>query len=263
VVAHYTCNHTVNSVPAYLSAIQHLYNAAGAGKLPRDHSFKEFTRGLSRLFGTADEVVRTTALSTADLHNICEKLDWSNPTDVCFGAQIITAFFLALRTEDHVDGRLRWGDVYPQATDVEFVLPPGKSVRVFRHVAVAARSDILNLLPWLSALASFLPDWARAPHRPVFVSFAPSADGVYRYLPAKRAAFTAAFKAAVRASVGKNPALYAGYSLRRGGVTAMLAAGIPVAILKRHVGWAPGSEAFNLYYDHSGYEHKRMPTRGL
>ena len=263
-VAQYTLRHTVNAVPPYLSAIQHLWNEAGVGPLPRGPAFKLFHRGLKRLFGTADEVVRTTAITVGDLAALCSRLDRTDPTAVCFGATIIIAFFLALRTEDHVDGRLRWGDIFPQADgSVEFFIPPGKSVRVFRHVAIAARTDGLALGPWLKALYDFLPPWARAPHRHVFPDFTVGAGGGQRFAAVSRSQFTARFKAAVRSTLGLDPALHSGYSLRRGGVTAMLVAGVPVAIIKRHVGWTPGSEAINLYYDHSGYANQRIPTQAI
>jgi hypothetical protein len=42
----------------------------------------------------------------------------------------------------------------------------------------------------------------------------------------------------------------------------MLMAGISAAIIKRHVGWTPGSEAIFLY-DHSGHANKLRPTQDL
>ena len=57
-----------------------------------------------------------------------------------------------------------------------------------------------------------------------------------------------------------DPVLIAGYSLRRGGVTEMLMSGVPVPIVKRHVGWAPGSEAVDTYYDHHGRHQMRLPA---
>ena len=263
-VTHFTLGHTVSSVPSFLSAVQHYWTAADAGLLPKGPAFKLFHRGLKRVFGTTDEVVRTTALTVEDLATMCSKLDMTDPNQVSFGCEIITAFFLALRTEDHVDGRLQHRDIYPQEDgSVEFILPPGKSVHVYRHVAVPKRTDGLDLLTWFKALAAFQPAWARAPHRPVFTNFAAGMDGVRRFEKVSRAQFTARFKAAVRSSLGLNPALHAGYSLRRGGVTAMIMAGVPAAIIKRHVGWTPGSEAIFLYYDHSGYANKRRPTQDI
>jgi hypothetical protein len=97
----------------------------------------------------------------------------------------------------------------------------------------------------------------------VFVSFAPSRDGVCRFLPLSRHVFIKRFKDAVRTVLGFDPHLYAGYSLRRGGVTALLSAGVPPTVIKRHVGWAPLSDAINAYYDHSGIAQMLIPTQAL
>ena len=43
----------------------------------------------------------------------------------------------------------------------------------------------------------------------------------------------------------------------------MLMAGVPVPMIKRHVGWAPGSEAVNGYYDHAGRFQMLMPTAAM
>lgn len=264
VVAHFALGHTVNSVPPYLSALQDLFTSAGAGPLPRGPKFLLFCRGLKRLLGTADEVVRARALSLDDVARICASLNQRDPADVGFGLQMIFAFFLALRTEDHTGGRLRWGDVFPQRDgSVEFVLPPGKSVRTFRHVAIADRSDALDPLAWLRRHASNLPQEARAFNRPVFVDFAPGRGGVRRFPPLTRSRFIARLKRAVKEVLGFSPALYAGYSLRRGGVTEMLSRNVPMPVVKAHVGWVPTSDAPNTYYDHAGHVQMRLPTRAL
>jgi hypothetical protein len=71
-------------VPPYLSAIQHFWTASDARPLPRGASFKLFQRGLMRLFGTSDAVVRTTALSTERLSVRCSRLDMTDPDHVSF-----------------------------------------------------------------------------------------------------------------------------------------------------------------------------------
>ena len=43
-------------------------------------------------------------------------------------------------------------------------------------------------------------------------------------------------------------------------MTEMLLSGVPVPMVKRHVGWAPGSHAVNAYYDHHGRPQMRLPT---
>jgi hypothetical protein len=208
-------------------------------------------------------VVQIKAISFSEIVTILTSLSWDDPTDVCFGAQMLTAFFLALRTEDHTGGRLRWGDIFPQQDYVKFKLAPGKSTRTFRTVAVAARSDAMDVRMWFGRLAAFVTASHRGLHCPVFVSFAPSRDGVRRFPPLSRHAFIKRFKESVRTVLGYDPHLYAGYSLRRGGVTALLSAGVPPAVIKRHVGWAPLSDAINAYYDHSGLAQMLLPTQAL
>lgn len=261
--AYFSLSHTVNSLDSFMSAVQSMWNDAGAGELPRGARYVLFKRGLKRLLGPADEVVPMVALGVDELGEILSSLDASRPEQARFGAQTAVAFYLALRTEDHTDGRLRWGDVFPQRDgSVQFLLPPGKSVRRYRRVAIAPKAGVLDALTWLRKLAAFTDAVDRADDRPLFVSFGPRTTvGLRR--PLSRSEFMLQFKQAVRGVLGRDPVLYAGYSLRRGGVTEMLMAGVPVPIIKRHVGWAPGSEAVNGYYDHAGRFQMLMPTEAM
>jgi hypothetical protein len=262
-VGHFALTRSVNSADSYMSAVQNLWDAVGAGPLPRGPRYHLFIRGLKRLLGAADAVQHTRALSVDDLRLIVSSLDPSSPEDCGMAAQLITAFFLALRTEDHNDGRLLVGDIFPQADgSVEFFLRPGKSTSQHRHVAISARTDILDLLPWLRRLFSFMPAWALRPARHVFASFRP-VRGAQDFRPRSRGEFAFRLKALVRTVLKRDATLFSGYSLRRGGVTAMLSADKPVAAIRRHVGWAPGSSTVDLYYDDRGYGQQRLPTAGL
>jgi hypothetical protein len=241
-----------------------LFDTAGGGPLPRGPKFLRFLRGLNRLLGPADEVVRARALGWDELELILASLDRSVPSEVGFGAQLVVAFSLCLRTEDHTDGRLLWGDVFPQDDgSVEFLLPPGKSVRRFRRVAIAARSGLTNAMSWLAWLAEALPAHAKGSDCSVFVSFKAGKNGVQHFSPLSRSKFIARFKLAVQRVLGYSPALYSGYSLRRGGVTELLLSGVPAPMVKAHVGWAPDSDAIFSYYDHSGSLQLRMPTTAM
>jgi hypothetical protein len=263
VVCHFALGHTTGSVASYMSAIQDMYNNAGAGSLPRGPKFLLFIRGLKRLFGPADEVVRTRSLGAEELELLLGSLDRGDPDEVSFGAQLVVAFMLALRTEDHTDGRLRWGDIYPQSDgSVEFLLAPGKSVHRFRRVAIAPKSGLLSAVGWLARLAEFMPASAKQASSPVFVQVE-QVRGAQRVSPRSRSKFIARFKRAVQEVLGFSPALYAGYSLRRGGVTEMLMQGVPLPIVKQHVGWSVTSDAPMAYYDHHGRLQMRIPTAAM
>jgi hypothetical protein len=260
---HFALGHSVNSLPSYMSAVANLYVENGiVDGLPRGTMFIRFCKGINRMFCSADEVVRTRALGLEELVAILQAINLSCREQVAFAAQIVVAFFLGLRTEDHVDGKMLWGDVYPQEDgSVEFLLAPGKSVRRYRRTAIAARSGVLSAIDWLSRLAELTPPEARAADQPIFSTLRPaSATAPAAYVPLPRSTFISRFKEAVRVVLKVDPVLYAGYSLRRGGVTEMLLSGVPVPMVKRHVGWAPGSEAVNAYYDHHGRLQMRLPT---
>ena len=78
-----------------------------------------------------------------------------------------------------------------------------------------------------------------------------------------RRTFIRRFKQAVEEVLGFSPILYAGYSLRHGGVTELLERCSNMAMVKRHVGWAKGSTAVYDYYDHSGMQQLLRPTQGM
>jgi hypothetical protein len=214
--AHFVLGHSVRSLPSYMSAVANLFESSGAdNELPRGRAYMQFCKGVMRLFGPADEVVRTRALGLEELLLILGKVNVMDREQVCFAAQITVAFFLALRTEDHTDGRLQWGDVYPQPDgSVEFLLPPGKSVRRFRRVAIAHREGLLSAITWLRLLAALTPESARGPDQPIFSTFkAATWTAPARFEPLSRSTFIYRFKESVRAVLKVDPVLYAGYSL--------------------------------------------------
>jgi hypothetical protein len=262
-MVHFVMGHTSGSLDSYASAIANLYLESGAGELPRGQIFKLGVRGLKRIFDSADEVVRMLALSLDDVADILRQLDFTVAEDVSFGTQVLVGFYLALRPEDYTDGRLHWGDFYiDRDGSVQFYLPPGKSSTTWRQVAVAARTGLLNLAAWLTQLATFFPNSARSPTRPVFVSFKRAGQAV-PLQALSRAKFIARLKKAASAVTGEPQHRFAAYSLRRGAVTAMLMARVPLPIIKAHAGWTADSQAIHLYYDHHGHEQQRMPTAAL
>jgi hypothetical protein len=120
----------------------------GNGPLPRGPGFLLAHKGLKRLLRAPDQVVQTRALELQHLRDVVTAADANDPDAVCMVAEMIIAFFLCLRTEDHVAGHLLWGDIYPQSNgDVHFWLSPGKSVDTYRLVGMVKRDDILDLKP--------------------------------------------------------------------------------------------------------------------
>lgn len=262
-VAHFSLGHSVTTVGQYLSAIQNMWTSAGAGPLPRGDRFHRFNKGLHRLLDASDAVVHTRPISIDDLKHLIKSLDATSAPDCSFACQLITAFFLALRTEAHSSGHMIWKDISVEADgSIEFLLRPDKNHNEFRRVAIAARTDCLDLLPWLRLLTASLPPKFQAPSCSVFITISVTTKSAVVH-NISESQFVRRFKGIVKSVLNLDPTMFSGYSLRRGGVTAMLSADKPVPVVKRHVGWAPGSDAIDKYYDDRGYEQQRLATSGI
>ena len=127
------------------------------------------------------------------------------------------------------------------------------------------RSDVLDAGLWLERLAACLPPGRRVGNFPVFVSFARTREGSCNYWAVSRGQFIERLKKVVQDVLGFEPALYAGYSLRRGGVTAVMSAPRPppMPAVKHAAGWVPDSAAFNKYFDPTGRAQLRQPSAAL
>lgn len=263
-VIHYVMGHSVNGAPSYVSGIQNLFDSHDQGPLPRGPGFLLLMKGLNRILTAPDKAVKARALSLHDVMALVVAADEQSKTDVVFCAQVIVAFFLALRTEDHTGGRLLWGDVFMQEDgSVDFLIPPGKSVKVSRHVSIAARADCLDAALWLNRLFRLLPPRYRSPVSPVFVQFQATNLGGFRCCALTRKAFVDILKTKVSAILGCEPVLFSGYSLRRGGATAMVTSQVPLPAVNSHVGWAPTSRAVFGYFDPCSGRQRQLPTAML
>ena len=241
-----------------------MFDEAGAGPLPRGFAYHATSRGLRRLLEASDEVVRTKALSLEELFKLVRALDPTLPNDLCFGSQLLLAFVFALRTEDHCTGKLRWGDIiFERDGSVSVFFPPGKNSRSFRKAAACRREDDLDLSSWLRALAAVLPPSAKTCSSPVFVSFEFGAGGVRLFPTVTSFQFIGRFRSLVRSVLGKDPTLYAGYSLRRGAATEFIKKGVPLPVIKAHVGWSPSSTAIFSYYDHGDPSQMKLASEAL
>lgn len=252
-------HHSVTGLAPFMSAVQNLFYQVGGGDLPRNRRWQATFRGLRRLLGAADEPVRTRALSLDDVAAMVHTLDLRSPSDVCFGSQLLTAFFFALRTNEHCGGRIILGDL-SYATDGSVVLrvAPTKNNSAYRSVGCAKRDDGLDLLCWLRILFHMLPHHRRRPRDPVFVDFCKPG-----LPPVSQQAFIARLKDSVQRTLGRHPALFSGYSLRRGFVTEMISRHVPLPVTAEHVGWKAGSATILKYYDHAGRREIFMPTQAL
>ena len=167
---------------------------------------------------------------------------------------LIIAFFGLLRISEYCDGGLRMADVRLYQWGIQLTIPFSKTSTEPVTLRISARgdNDVLCPVRALRGYISFLPQALLAsPAAPLFVkdNFSPAAYTA--------GTFEHRIHELVSVVLQRDPARYAGHSLRRGGATALYIAGVPEVIIQQHGRWR--SLAVRTYMSSSSY-HQLAPT---
>lgn len=246
-----TCKLT--TLGSFVSAVGEWHVSHGCGQLPRHETYDRLKKGLENTFGRADHRVPKTAFSMADLAKIHSHLNPHSFEDTRDWCMLTLAFFGVLRIGEYCDGGLRMGDIAIHSWGIRITIRFSKTSTHPVEVSVAARGDDDLLCP-LRALLRYV---ARIHLQllanrdvPLFLKHPLMKEGVTAGTFVKRIQ-------ALAASIGLNPAEYAGHSLRRGGATALYIAGVPEAVIQQHGRWK--SLAVRSYLEASSY-YQLVPT---
>lgn len=160
-------------------------------------------------------------------------------------AALTTGFFGLLRKAELL--AIRWRDIRKITDGAKIFIPESKtdpnSKGVFVHVA--SRTDPLCPVSALVNLASFLNPDSRADN--IFV-FATTRNKSPANQPLSHNAFVKRIKKWI-AAIGLDPKEYSGHSLRRGGATALIRAGVSPELVQLQGRWR--SDAYRLYVQRS------------
>ena len=197
----------------------------------------------------------------ADLTAIGRLLDdryFEHARDWC---ALLMAFFGLLRISEYMDAGLRVRHVRLTAAGLDVTVYKSKTAAAPHTISVSARSDSLcperafrRYADFLSRLGlSSKPDDALFLHR--FDNQA--------VVPMTSAQFIERLRSYIRSAFpNRDVSLYAGHSLRRGGATTLILAGVPAAVIKAHGRWA--SDTYERYYDDAHSQEVRLAaTRAL
>ena len=218
--------------------------------LPRHRLFHSVHTGLRQLLGLVDAPRPKLAITVDHLVHIHSTLNASSFIDARNWCMAVFAFFGLLRVSEYTGGRLRWRDVCVTDTAVYLTIPYSKADLSPATVALSARPDML------CPVKAYL--WYRS-----FFAATPSSDSAFFVVePSSSSAvlktsFQTALKTWVRSVLHLDPAAYASHSLRRGGATALMEAGVSEVLIASHGRWH--SLAYRLYLEFSG-SRMLMPT---
>jgi integrase len=244
------------SCPTLFSALADWHLRQGFGGLPRHDAFHATMKGLTNLTAGSYTPKVATAMTFANLRSIHKLMDPNNFEHARDWAILTNAFFSLLRSSEYVLGKsqrsLQWRDVHRDLTskglqiDIRFSKTSAASVPVY----TSFREDIFCPDAALRRYTKHLK--LRRPTDAVFIQ--PSGNPLTQTMWGKRLHYWIA-------AIGLPVANYTAHSLRRGGATAMFAAGVPLATIMKHGRWT--SDAVKGYNDFRVGERRLAATRAL
>lgn len=169
-----------------------------------------------------------------DLTSYVDARDW---------AAFLVGFFGLLRKSELL--ALVWGNIIEVDGGFKILIAVSKTTNHAVFVHIASRDDELCPLRALKALRDLLPQDLRKDKLPIFSSSIKS-KGSNKALTGS--AFVKRIKKWVEA-IGLDPTDFSGHSLRRGGATALLRAGVAAHDIQVQGRWA--SECWKIYTERS------------
>lgn len=239
-----TANQSAHSASRYATAINHFHIRAGKPS-PVGQEVRDVLKGARRKFGTASPGAKT-ALTPDELRQICRKMmDSGEPGAIRDRALLVIGFATALRRSELAALNLADITILPRRRLVVRVrrakndqLGRGREIGLFpgKHAETCPAR----------ALQAWIKFRGKEPGA-LFTRFA--CDGSRTSLRLSAQSVGVRVQAAV-ASIGLDPALYGGHSLRAGCVTAAYEAGAPDSAIMTRSGHR--SHASMRKYQRSG-----------
>lgn len=237
----YSHRHRITTLPGFLSAVQNYAVSLSHPNLPRHRLFDRVRAGLDNYFGNTNFSVPRHAITLSHLCDIRSQLNVTSFRDARLWCACLIAFFALLRINEYCNRGLLVQHVTLHRWGLSITVPYSKTSLVPTTVDIIRRDDQLCPLRAYNTYVAFIPDAFRHPSHPFFIQHSHSS------LPMSDTDFIPHVRRLLALIPGCDPAAFAGHSFRRGGVTALLLAGVPEATIASHGRWK--SRAWTGYVD--------------
>lgn len=247
----------LSTLPVFLSAVNSFHIRSFDSAIPRSYLFKSTMAGLKHIFAGELQCEQANGLSMAVLASLGRSLSRSSAwSDWCWWCMLVFAFFGLLGISEYADGGLRQCHVVAFVDKVAITIPFSKTCPNQVTIDLVARPDILCPVRAYRLYVQHLGVVRSEANVPFFVSSLSARTAV------SAASFTTSFRSRLSAIKVADAAGYSGHSMRRGGFTEMLNAGVPVSVAQAHGRWR--SLSYQRYFDIVGSEEaRRLATSGL
>lgn len=253
----YASTHKITTLPAYFSALADWYRANGLGPLCRDDDrVVRVRKGLVNFYSLGEVSTPKRPIGFIELEQMYRLIDMNTFEGAREWAAYTLSFFGLFRRSEILDSRLKFYHITVLDASLSIVVPYSKTNLQPHTVHLCERDDFLCPLRAFLHYRSFIPIALRSIRScPVFLS-SPQTTKVVDH---RTMSATLKHRLSI---IGVNPAHYGWHSWRRGGTTAMFAAGVAETLIQTHGRWA--SLTYRMYLDTTvSLEHALLPTQLL
>lgn len=253
----YVSTHKITTLSAYMSALADFYRANTVGHLHRDNALVVRVRaGLVNFYSLGETTTPKRPIGFVELAQIHPLIDRDTFSGAREWAAYVLSFFALLRRSEIIDLRLKFHHIVVHATGMSITIPYSKTNLQPHTVHLCARDDYLCPVQAFVHYRSFVPAKLQSIAAcPAFLSSSSTTKVV------DHRSMSSALKQRLEA-IELDPAQYGWHSFRRGGTTAMFAAGVAETMIQAHGRWA--SLTYRMYLDTTvSVEHALLPTQML
>ena len=233
--------HKVTTLPVFVAAVNDLSRTSFGGALPRGYLFSRVQAGLANIFAASNLSEAKTGVSIGQLAAIHSTLDFRRFDAARDWCLFLFAFYGLLRVSEYAGGSLLQRDVVAWKTGILLVVAFSKTKGTPVHLELSCRSDKLCPVRAYSAYCAFLGSTRLNPSAPFFF-----ASASLRRSMADREV-NVQLRLRLSAIGVTTVSDYAGHSFRRGGFSALCAAGVPFPLAQAHGRWK--SLSYQRYLD--------------
>lgn len=253
----YVSTHKITTLGSYLSALTDWYKQNGIGELPRDHNRVVAVRkGLVNYYSLSESTTPKRPIGFAELERIYALIDVNTFTGAREWAAYVLSFFGLFRRSEILDDRLKFDHIVTHESGMSITVAYSKTNLQPHTVHLCKRDDYLCPVLAFIRYRSFIPTQLLSIKScPAFLSTNSTTKVV------DHRSMSNTLKDRLTA-IGLDSSHYGWHSWRRGGTTAMFAAGVAETLIQSHGRWA--SLTYRMYLDTTvSLEHSLLPTQSL
>lgn len=253
----YVSKHKITTLASYMSAVSDWYKRNALGALPRDHDRVIAVRkGLLNYYSLSETTTPKLPIGFNELAQFAKLINLSTFEGAREWASYVLSFFGLFRRSEILDIRLKFSHIVTHDKGISITIPYSKTNLQPHVVHLCNRDDYLcPLLAFLRYRSFISPQLLSIKTCPAFLSKTTTTQVV------DHRSMSSTLKDRLTA-VGLDASHYGWHSWRRGGTTAMFAAGVAETLIQSHGRWA--SLTYRMYLDTTvSLEHSLLPTESL